>query len=348
MPDLTLIGNAADFVGSATNAGPEWEHVVMLREPGCVALALDRLQPHPASRLPGRRFVDLGLLLRLAAALRQSGAALAQSEQSGYKAAFASAVSVKRHPLFIIFHGHRWSSRRNRAYAALVRRMPWVHFLCLSDSLKRLLIQEYGMDASRTHATGFGVDARYFSPAPLDGPGCIVSAGTASRDYKTLAAACEGLDTRVRVAADSTWYREALNIAPADVPANMEIASAGDYAGLRTLYQNAAFVVVPLLDVRHACGYAVIAEAMACGKAVIATRTGSPSDLIEDGVTGIYVPPGDAAALRKAIKGLLEQPGLAADMGQAGRERVEQEFDLDAYVGRIKETMQIVISKQQR
>jgi glycosyltransferase involved in cell wall biosynthesis len=68
--------------------------------------------------------------------------------------------------------------------------------------------------------------------------------------------------------------------------------------------------VIPLLDVTFACGYAVIVEAMAMGKAVIATRTQAPSDLIEDGVSGIYVPPGDVAAMRREIEKLLSNPNL--------------------------------------
>ncbi len=90
----------------------------------------------------------------------------------------------------------------------------------------------------------------------------------------------------------------------------MMVASAGSYAELRSLCADALFAVVPLLDVRYACGYAVMAETMAMVKAVIATRTRSPSDLIEDVVTGLYVPPGDATALREAIQDPLRRQVL--------------------------------------
>ena len=67
------------------------------------------------------------------------------------------------------------------------------------------------------------------------------------------------------------------------------------------LYAESACVVVPLYDAVHACGYAVIAEAMAMGKPVITTRIAGRGDYIIEGETGFYVPPGDAAALRDRI-----------------------------------------------
>ena len=91
-----------------------------------------------------------------------------------------------------------------------------------------------------------------------------------------------------------------------------------------------------MYDVPHACGYTVIAEAMATGKAVIATRTEYMSELIEDGVTGFYVPPQDPAALAEKIDLLANDPALAARMGAAGRKLLEEQFTLDKYVGKIE------------
>ena len=65
---------------------------------------------------------------------------------------------------------------------------------------------------------------------------------------------------------------------------------------------------------------------MACGVPVIATRAGALSEIIEDGVTGILVPPADADALSEALRLLLSDPELCRRMGQAGRERVLKNF----------------------
>lgn len=67
-------------------------------------------------------------------------------------------------------------------------------------------------------------------------------------------------------------------------------------------------------------------EAMAAGRPVVATRVGGVPDLVEDGVTGCLVPPGDADALAEAMVGLLTDPDRRHAMGQAGRKRVVPAF----------------------
>jgi glycosyltransferase involved in cell wall biosynthesis len=123
------------------------------------------------------------------------------------------------------------------------------------------------------------------------------------------------------------------------MPANCEMRSYGDYPGLRELYASAAFVVVPLYPASHACGLAVIAEAMAMGKAVITTRIAGRSDFVVDGQTGFYVEPRDAEGLRSRIRCLLDDPARAVEMGRAARERMVTRFSLEAYAGRILEAV---------
>lgn len=70
----------------------------------------------------------------------------------------------------------------------------------------------------------------------------------------------------------------------------------------------------------------VLLEAMAHGKPVVATPVGGTPELVVDGETGILVPPGDIGALAEALRTLLDDPQLAARMGEAGRRRVEDRF----------------------
>jgi len=67
-------------------------------------------------------------------------------------------------------------------------------------------------------------------------------------------------------------------------------------------------------------------EAMACGTAVVASRTGGIPEVVADGVTGLLVPPGDEAALADALNELIRDPARARAMGQAGRDRAVAEF----------------------
>lgn len=72
----------------------------------------------------------------------------------------------------------------------------------------------------------------------------------------------------------------------------------------------------------------VLIEAAACGRAVITTDHPGCRDAIDPGVTGVLVPPRDAMALAAAIKALLDDPSRMQAMGQAGRKRAEQLFDV--------------------
>jgi len=70
----------------------------------------------------------------------------------------------------------------------------------------------------------------------------------------------------------------------------------------------------------------VVLEASAAGKPVVAARATGAVDAVQDGVSGLLVPVGDAKALAEAFTHILEHPELAAAMGGAGRARVERDY----------------------
>ncbi len=71
-------------------------------------------------------------------------------------------------------------------------------------------------------------------------------------------------------------------------------------------------------------------EAMSAGSALVASRAGAAERVVEDGVTGVLTPPGDADALVAALEPLMRDPALAAAMGLRARARVLEKFSLDA------------------
>ncbi|BFU93763.1 MAG: putative Glycosyl transferase group 1 [Nitrospira sp.] len=71
-----------------------------------------------------------------------------------------------------------------------------------------------------------------------------------------------------------------------------------------------------------------LVEAMAAGKAVIATRTGGVPEVVEHGETGLLVSPGDPDRLREAVIELLRDEARRARMGAKGRSRARERFDL--------------------
>jgi mannosyltransferase len=71
-------------------------------------------------------------------------------------------------------------------------------------------------------------------------------------------------------------------------------------------------------------------EAMAVGAALVAARAGAAELVVEDGVTGVLTPPGDADALVAALEPLMRDPDAAMAMGAQARQRVLDKFSLDA------------------
>jgi glycosyltransferase involved in cell wall biosynthesis len=88
-------------------------------------------------------------------------------------------------------------------------------------------------------------------------------------------------------------------------------------------------------------------ESMAAGVPVVATRVGGNPEVVEEGVTGLLVPPRDPQALASGICRLLENPELGSRFGRAGRQRVTQHFSLERMV-RETETLYLQLIRKAR
>jgi glycosyltransferase involved in cell wall biosynthesis len=93
------------------------------------------------------------------------------------------------------------------------------------------------------------------------------------------------------------------------------------------LVAGADLCVVPSVW-EEAFGLAVL-EPMARGVPVIASRAGGIPEVVEDGETGLLVPPGDEDAIARAMRRLIENPEERRRMGANGRLRAEQHFALE-------------------
>jgi glycosyltransferase involved in cell wall biosynthesis len=165
----------------------------------------------------------------------------------------------------------------------------------------------------------------------------ICAAGQLLRDYDCLVDAVRDLPVRVQIAAGSPWIDRKLE-PERPLPANVTWGKLNRFE-LRELYARSALAVVPIKQNHYQTGIATILEMMAMGKCVIATKTFGQTDTIVDGVTGVYVPPGDAAALRGAITGLLNEPAKVAEMGAAARRFIEEKAGLNLFVKKVAEAV---------
>ena len=111
---------------------------------------------------------------------------------------------------------------------------------------------------------------------------------------------------------------------------------------LPALLRSAAVLALPsvhwtcfgrLVPVSELLGLVVL-EAMASGTPVVCSRIGGVPEIVDDGVTGFLVAPGDVGALRERLAMLLADRALAARMGQEARDRVLARFTWDACAAR--------------
>jgi glycosyltransferase involved in cell wall biosynthesis len=118
------------------------------------------------------------------------------------------------------------------------------------------------------------------------------------------------------------------------------------FAGFQpnVLAYMADFDVVVLPSLLEGFGI-VLLEAMAMGKPVVASRVGGIPEAVEDGVTGILVPPAHSRKLADALVILLQNATLRQSMGEAGRKRVETLFSLESTIKAIEGSYSHILSQ---
>src|SRR5579859_2872356 len=99
------------------------------------------------------------------------------------------------------------------------------------------------------------------------------------------------------------------------------------------MYAQATVVVVPVIDTPFPFGITTVLEGMSMGKAVVVSNTEGLRGVVEDGRTGVVVPPGDVAGLRRAIVDLLADPDKCRRLGECARQAAIERFGLDVFVG---------------
>jgi glycosyltransferase involved in cell wall biosynthesis len=109
----------------------------------------------------------------------------------------------------------------------------------------------------------------------------------------------------------------------------------GDVEDVQAAYAALDVVVLPSGHPEPFGG--VVIEAMALGRPVVGTAIGGTVEQIEDGVTGLLVPPADPPALAAALRRLLADADLRRSMGERGRRRFLERFEFEPYYRRLLE-----------
>jgi glycosyltransferase involved in cell wall biosynthesis len=234
---------------------------------------------------------------------------------------------------------HHGGTPKRKTALRLLGHKIWRDVITVSERQREVLIQEVGIPAHKVHAFKQGIDERFFRMRPTDPPvgEYVFSCGRDSRDYPLLVRAAEGLATIPFRIVASGWsaqpgVRQAKNI---EARSNIEVEKGLSFPALRDAYAGARFTVFPLDRVDYAAGVTGMCEAMAMGKAVIASASPGIAEYIQDGVSGLVVPVGDERALRDAIERLWSNPEMTEEMGRRNRKWAEAEMTVTAYATRV-------------
>ncbi len=203
-------------------------------------------------------------------------------------------------------------------------------FICWTESFKRRLL-----------CGGFANERIVVVPHPVEVPDVPVDPSKGSYvAYAGRLAAEKGVDVLLAAAKtqphmpvcfahDSSPARDLMQKAPK----NAKFLGWLGRTDLSAFYCRARFVVIPSRCYDMCPNVAL--EAMAHGLPVIASRIGGLPEIVEDGVTGLLVEPGNSEELADKMKLLWKNPDLCRRMGQAGREKAIREYNEDVYYRRL-------------
>jgi glycosyltransferase involved in cell wall biosynthesis len=245
---------------------------------------------------------------------------------------------------------HRRGAEHGRA-----ERLHHAAFVITNTDYNRAQLQVMAPRARAVHVIRNGVDLRRFTPAPppVNDPPRLLLVGrlTEPKGIDMLLRACARLrDAGQPLACELIGGRvdNEVNhyIALRKLHGALGLDGVVTFTGplpfdqVLARYRGADVVVLPALeaaDGRREITPNVLLEAMAMQRPVVSTPVGGIAEIVEDGVSGLLVPPRDPAALAAALLVLLRDPALRERLGRAGRLRVAERFDISRNIERFVE-----------
>jgi glycosyltransferase involved in cell wall biosynthesis len=235
----------------------------------------------------------------------------------------------------------------------LALRIPATLLVATSHAV-RARLEHLGVEAARIRVVHPGLDLERFDEAKRRGSGAavrqelsippdapIVSMIGRLQPWKGqhifLAAASQVVErfptTRFLLVGDAQFglhaeYPERLRRLATALQIDEHVHFLGQRADVPRI-MDASTVIVHASVLPEAFGLVVL-EAMAAGRPVVATRAGGPCELIDDGVTGVLVPPGQPGPLADALIALLADPPWCQNLGAAARAKAAQGFAAEA------------------
>jgi glycosyltransferase involved in cell wall biosynthesis len=293
---------------------------------------------------PLRRAAAVPALIRALQAIRPEAITAHESEYglAAVRSGFPAAVTIHGIPRQELRAFRRW---RNRLDLALTVGQDW---LMVREARHIVAINDYALRQyqSRTRAQFYRINVPigevfFQAPERQPDPGTLLMVGGMNERKDPLLMlqalalvrqAAPGVVLRIagRPPAGPFGARVLQVIDELALAAHVQFLGSLDQPQLAGAYAAAA---VTVLSSRQETSPAVLMEAMAARRPVVATGVGGVAEIVADGLSGYVTPPGDAFALADRVQRLLLDPASAALMGAAGRARAEANYRRDL-VGR--------------
>lgn len=210
-----------------------------------------------------------------------------------------------------------------RAKRRILRRLDGL--ISVSHAVERSVSEHFGMLPPITKVIYSGVEP---APVPARDDPCGRTIGTITRlvggkGVEDLITAIAHIADAQLVVVGDGGGRPALEHLAHDLGVHDRIRFAGFTRDARAWYDKLDVFALPS---RSEAGSIAIMEALAAGCPVVSTRCTAIPEIVDDGVSGILVPPGDIPALRDALAVLLDDPARRREYGRAGFRRWQRDF----------------------
>jgi glycosyltransferase involved in cell wall biosynthesis len=188
--------------------------------------------------------------------------------------------------------------------------------VCSSTKEVSYYQKAFGWNDDKIKFIPFHCDPSYLKYEFIESGNYVFSAGRTFRDYDTFLDAAKEINYPVIIAA-SPW-----NINKKKVFKNVSVKYDIPLFDLDKIMSKSKVVVIPLDDKNISTGQSVILQAMAMGKAIVATDTSGTMDYIKHFYNGLLVPPRDSRKMKQAIEYLLKNESERVRIGKNAREWV--------------------------
>ena len=295
--------------------------------------------------LAPRSEMDLAAAWRLSRVLKDLQPAIVHAHDPHAVAVASLALSMSTHPV----KPRLVASRRVDVHMRQSALSRWKYrqvetFLCASEAIRQIVISD-GIPRQRTVTVHEGIDLGRVAAAPpaelhkdlwLPHEAPVVGNVAALVPHKgqrhLVDAALQVLrhhpDTRFVIAGEGE-LRSSLEHQIRHHHLEKHVILAGFRTDILSLHK--AFDLFVMSSLTEGLGTSLL-DAMACGKAVVATNVGGIPEVVVDGETGFLVPPRDHAGMAEAIGRLLADRALRERMGAAGLARVQERFSAETMV----------------